>query len=93
LNSGASAWNKTDVDILKEALLKDYDKNTRPAQYKEKTNCHITMTLINIDLDEKRSVLTSHAWLKMNWSDTKLTWDNESYNGISELRVTADEVR
>jgi Neurotransmitter-gated ion-channel ligand binding domain len=91
--SGASAWNKTDVDSLKEALLTGYNVHTRPSANKEKTSCHITMTIINIDLDERRSVLSSHVWLKMNWSDSKLVWDPESNDNITELRISADEVR
>jgi Neurotransmitter-gated ion-channel ligand binding domain len=88
-----NAWNETDVDKLKADLLKGYDRLTRPAQFKEKTFCEIGVTLININLDETRGVLTSHAWLRMNWSDSKLSWDNESYGGIASLHVTADEVR
>lgn len=29
----------------------------------------------------------------MQWTDTKLKWDNSSYGGISVIRVSADEVR
>lgn len=92
LQSGSSAWNETDVDILKKSLFKNYDVLTRPENFQTVTNCHVTMTLINIDFDETRGVLTSHAWLKMNWTDSKLSWDKQMYN-ISELRVQSDEAR
>lgn len=47
----------------------------------------------NIDLDETKGTLSTHAWMKMNWSDSKLSWDNASYGGIDSLHLTADEVR
>lgn len=85
-------WNSTDLDILKHDLLDDYDPIIRPSSSKEANNLHIGMTLINIELDENRGVLTSHAWLKMNWSDAKLQWKPEDYNNIDQLRIGADEV-
>lgn len=51
------------------------------------------MTLLHIDLDETRGILTSHTWLRMNWSDPKLSWDNASYNGMGHVHFQADEVR
>lgn len=85
-------WNQTNVDRLKKDLLKDYDVNARPEHYMTTTKCNISITLINVDLDETRGVLTSHAWMKMVWTDSKLTWDNASYGGIDDLHVAADEV-
>lgn len=82
----------TDVDRLKKDLLEDYDPLTRPSNAKDANSLHVSITLINIDLDEKRGVLTTHAWLKMNWSDVKLSWDPKAYDGIQEMRVGADEV-
>lgn len=86
-------WNATDLDILKQDLLHDYDPILRPSNSKASNSIHVGMTLINIDLDENRGVLTSHAWLKMNWSDSKLQWKPEDYNGIDHLRIGADEVK
>lgn len=85
-------WNQTNVDRLRKDLLKDYDVNARPEHHMTATRCNISMTLINVDLDETRGVLVSHAWLKMTWTDSKLSWDNASYGGISNLHFAADEV-
>lgn len=82
----------TDNDILKKDLLDGYDPLTRPVANKDAVTLHVSITLINIDLDEKRGVLTTHAWLKMNWTDTKLAWDPKTYNSIEVLRLGADEV-
>lgn len=74
-------------------MLANYDKLARPEHQKVVTTCSIGLTLIHMELDETRGVLTTHAWLKMNWTDSKIKWDNSSYGGISDLRVAADEVR
>lgn len=71
--------------------MKDYNRFTRPEQYDTATKCYLGLTLIHMDLDETRGVLTTHAWLKMNWTDSKLSWDNESY-AMNDLHVAADEV-
>lgn len=86
-------WNQTDVDRLKQDLLTNYNRLTRPENQNTVTKCHLQLTVIHIELDETRGVLTTHAWLKMNWTDSKLSWDNGSYDGITEIRITADEAR
>lgn len=48
---------------------------------------------MHLELVESTGVLETHAWLSMNWTDDKLKWNPDIHNGISQLRVTADEVR
>lgn len=86
-------WNQTNVDRLKHDLLENYNTLTRPENHNKVTRCTLGLTIIHIALDEARSVLTTHAWARMNWTDSKISWDNKSYDGISEIRVTADEAR
>lgn len=88
-----TSWNQTYTDKLKQDLLKNYDKNARPHEHDSLTKCFVALTLIHIDLDETRGVLVTHAWLKMNWTDSKLSWNNASYGGQTLLHVAADEVR
>lgn len=76
---------------MKRELLKGYNRFTRPEQYETATKCDLGLTLIHMELDETRGVLASHTWLKMNWTDSKLSWDNNSY-GMNDLHVSADEV-
>jgi hypothetical protein len=85
-------WNDTDIDTLRKDLLDGYEINSRPSQANDANSLHVAMTLINIDLDENRGVLTSHAWIKMNWSDIKLRWDPLKYNNIQQIRMGADEI-
>lgn len=86
-------WNQTNVDRLRKDLLKNYDVNARPEHYATATHCNLALTIINLDLDEGKSVLKTHAWLKMNWTDSKIKWDNYSYGGITELHVQSDEAK
>lgn len=74
-------------------MLANYDRLARPEHHNVATICHVGITLIHMELDEARGVLTTHGWLKMNWSDSKMKWDNNSYGGITEIRVPADEAR
>jgi hypothetical protein len=85
-------WNETNVDRLKADLLKNYDRFSRPENYNVATQLMVAMTVIHMDLDETRGVLETHAWMRMNWSDSKLKWDPAQYDGIKELKLNADEV-
>ena len=86
-------WNQTNVDRLKHDLLNGYDPLNRPENNNKATKCNVALTVINIALDETRGVLTTHAWARLNWTDSKMSWDNSSYDGIGVIRVTPDEAR
>lgn len=45
-----------------------------------------------MELDETLGILETHAWLRMNWSDSKMKWDPKDYQDIKQLNVQADEV-
>lgn len=80
------------MDKLKADLLKDYDRLTRPENSEVATKCWLALTVIHMDLDEKEGVLETHAWLKMNWTDSKLKWDPKKYSDITTFNIHADEV-
>jgi Neurotransmitter-gated ion-channel ligand binding domain len=86
-------WNETNVDKLKAELLENYDRFNRPEHIQVPTQCHLGITVIHMELDETRGVLETHAWMKMNWSDSKLKWDTKAHGDIYQLNVAADEVR
>jgi hypothetical protein len=58
-------WNATWTDTLKRDLLLNYDKYTRPAQYYNATNVDLSLVLRYFDVDEVKSVMTVHGWVKM----------------------------
>ncbi|CAG5129113.1 unnamed protein product [Candidula unifasciata] len=79
----------TDEQRLFWKILHNYDKNTRPvfnSSHPVKVNIGITLTQI-FDLDEKNQVLTTNVWLDQQWTDEKLVWNPEDFNGLQKLRI------
>lgn len=92
LGASNTLWNDTDMDTLRNALLKDYDTHIRPNNFKTATELWVGMTVLHFEIVESTSTLETHAWLKMNWTDSKLKWDPKNFNGIDNLRLSADDV-
>lgn len=80
------------MDKLKADLLSGYDKLTRPENNAVITQCNVGLTVIYMELDETKGVLETHAWMRLNWTDSKLKWDPKNYDNIKQLNVHADEV-
>lgn len=72
--------------------MTDYDQLTRPENFNVATGCWVGLTVINMELDETKGILETHAWLRMTWNDTKLKWDPKDYENITQLNLAADEV-
>lgn len=86
-------WNETNIDKLKGELLQDYDRLNRPENFETATQCWLGLTIIHMELDETKGVLETHAWMRMNWSDSKLKWDPSKNSNITQINVQPDEVR
>jgi len=50
------------------------------------------LKLLQIDLDEKYQELISTAWIEMTWFDSRLTWNPDDYDGITEITVDVDRI-
>ncbi|XP_014911747.1 neuronal acetylcholine receptor subunit alpha-7-like isoform X3 [Poecilia latipinna] len=75
--------------LLKE-LLRDYNPMERPvANDSQALTVHFSFTLIQ---DEKNQILTTNAWLQMQWYDHYLQWNQSEYPGVKNLRFTPDQV-
>lgn len=72
--------------------MKNYDTSSRPEHSTVATKVLIALTLIHIDLDETKGVLTTNGWLKMNWTDSKLSWNPSDYENLASLHVAAGDV-
>ena len=68
-------WSATATDRLKRDLLKNYDKFARPAEPNATTACSIGLTVLHLEVDEIRSVMTLYSWIRMVRS---LTYYNQS---------------
>lgn len=58
-------WNSTFTDTLKKDLLLNYDKFARPEHHAMATKVGIKLTIRHIDLDESKSIMTTHSWIKL----------------------------
>ncbi|KAK7874314.1 hypothetical protein R5R35_007791 [Gryllus longicercus] len=85
-------WNETWTDKLKTHLLDHYDKFARPAQYSNTTVVVVDMTFRHVDLDELRSIMTVHGWVKMSWIDEKLKWSESEWGGLGVLHIADHEI-
>ncbi|XP_034030634.1 neuronal acetylcholine receptor subunit alpha-7-like [Thalassophryne amazonica] len=79
--------------LLRE-LLRDYNPMERPvANDSQPLTVHFSFTLMQVmDVDEKNQILTTNAWLQMQWYDHYLQWNQTEYPGVKNLRFTPDQV-
>ncbi|XP_053720900.1 neuronal acetylcholine receptor subunit alpha-7-like [Synchiropus splendidus] len=79
---------------LRDELLKDYNPLVRPVKnYSDPLTVKIGFTLVQIlDLDEKNQILTTNAWMTLEWTDTLLQWDSKKYNGIDIVRMPSRQI-
>nr|BBE49563.1 nicotinic acetylcholine receptor alpha6 subunit 4 [Nilaparvata lugens] len=45
-----------------------------------------------IDVDEKNQILTTNAWLNLEWNDYNLRWNASEYGGVKDLRITPNKI-
>ncbi|GLH00390.1 Acetylcholine receptor subunit alpha-like 1 [Gryllus bimaculatus] len=50
------------------------------------------MTFRHVDLDELRSIMTVHGWVKMSWIDEKLKWSESEWGGLGVLHIADHEI-
>ncbi|XP_056142435.1 neuronal acetylcholine receptor subunit alpha-7-like [Lampris incognitus] len=79
--------------LLRE-LLRDYNPMERPvANDSLPLTVRFSFTLMQVmDVDEKNQILTTNAWLQMQWYDHYLQWNQSEYPGVKNLRFTPDQV-
>lgn len=70
----------------------NYDKYARPAHHENRTDVTVSMTVRHIDINELRSVMIVHGWMKFTWNDEKLKWNASDYGGLSTLHMGDHEI-
>lgn len=75
-------------------LLVNYNPLARPSlSHKHPTNVTFDLSLSQlIDVDEKNQLITTNAWVTMNWIDFKLRWNASKYGGIDNIRLPYDKI-
>lgn len=74
---------------------REYNSLIRPVKTRSETiDVSFEMALIQIiTLDEKKQFMKTNIWLRLGWSDYKLTWDPSQYDGLNlSLRIDSDRV-
>ncbi|XP_076641331.1 nicotinic acetylcholine receptor alpha6 [Halictus rubicundus] len=79
---------------LLNALLSTYNTLERPvANESQPLEVKFGITLQQIiDVDEKNQILTTNAWLKLEWKDYNLQWNQSDYGGVKDLRITPNKL-
>ncbi|KAK7864224.1 hypothetical protein R5R35_002063 [Gryllus longicercus] len=79
---------------LLNALLGPYNTLERPvANESEPLEVKFGLTLQQIiDVDEKNQILTTNAWLNLEWVDYNLRWNETEYGGVKDLRITPNKI-
>ncbi|XP_066157968.1 neuronal acetylcholine receptor subunit alpha-7 isoform X6 [Euwallacea fornicatus] len=75
-------------------LLETYNVLERPvANESEPLEVKFGLTLQQIiDVDEKNQILTTNAWLNLEWTDYNLRWNETEYGGVKDLRITPNKL-
>ncbi|XP_055685537.1 neuronal acetylcholine receptor subunit alpha-7 isoform X6 [Lutzomyia longipalpis] len=75
-------------------LLATYNTLERPvANESEALEVKFGLTLQQIiDVDEKNQILTTNAWLNLEWNDYNLRWNESEYGGVKDLRITPNKL-
>ncbi|XP_017783651.1 PREDICTED: neuronal acetylcholine receptor subunit alpha-7 isoform X12 [Nicrophorus vespilloides] len=79
---------------LLKNLLDEYNILERPvANESEPLEVKFGLTLQQIiDVDEKNQILTTNAWLNLEWNDYNLRWNESEYGGVKDLRITPNKL-
>ncbi|XP_050313456.1 neuronal acetylcholine receptor subunit alpha-7 isoform X1 [Anthonomus grandis grandis] len=79
---------------LLNKLLDNYNVLERPvANESEPLEVKFGLTLQQIiDVDEKNQILTTNAWLNLEWTDYNLRWNESEYGGVKDLRITPNKL-
>ncbi|KAL1492785.1 hypothetical protein ABEB36_010978 [Hypothenemus hampei] len=79
---------------LLNMLLETYNVLERPvANESEPLEVKFGLTLQQIiDVDEKNQILTTNAWLNLEWTDYNLRWNESEFGGVKDLRITPNKL-
>ena len=78
---------------LRAHLMQNYDKSIHPVEdHNEAVTVKLGMALIHLDIDEKKSLLTADAWMRMSWNDPNLAWQTEIFENVSLIHFGSEEI-
>lgn len=81
------------LNELRKSLLKNYHTEVRPVVQNTNTTV-VSMIVYPIyvqDLEENRQILVMDAWLDLEWTDKRFTWDENVYGDVT-IDFKEDEI-
>lgn len=80
-----------DEDRLFDVLFmkRHYNRYSRPvAHANESVSVTMGISIVRIvDVNEQNEILRTNMWLKLSWTDPKLTWEPSEYGGLERISV------
>merc|ERR1712128_231072 len=90
-----NAFSRLIDDLFDDAgYEKDAIPMLKPADKKSNVNAinvGVGFSIITMDYDPSE-VLTASTWQKATWTDYRLKWDPEHYEGISNIKIPATKI-
>lgn len=79
---------------LKTKLLSKYIKTVRPVKnFSDIVQVKFDIALRTVvDLDEKKQMLASSAWIRIYWNDASLHWDPKNYSNIKTINFRSGDI-
>uniref|UniRef100_A0A8C3W8Y8 Cholinergic receptor nicotinic beta 3 subunit n=1 Tax=Catagonus wagneri TaxID=51154 RepID=A0A8C3W8Y8_9CETA len=81
-------------DMLLRDLFQGYQKWVRPVLHSNDTiKVYFGLKISQlVDVDEKNQLMTTNVWLKQEWTDHKLRWNPDEYDGIHSIKVPSESL-
>lgn len=76
----------------KERLVRDLTANYVTSVEPDNAVLKFSLSFICSTYDQDSHLLVSNAWEKMTWTDTRLSWSPEDYDGIELIRLSSQLV-
>ncbi len=72
--------------VLLQTILKDYDIRVRPVDdFHSPMEVNFSISLHQVQVDEKQQVITSNIWRILSWKDDFLNWNPTNYGNITQV--------
>ena len=52
----------------------------------------IGLAIIHFDVDEMKSVFSVDAWMRLGWTDHKLSWNPKDFGNLSKIHFGVNEI-
>ncbi|CAD5217217.1 unnamed protein product [Bursaphelenchus okinawaensis] len=79
---------------LYRTLLRNYESEVRPAmRYDHPVNVTFSFALTQIiDVDERKEIMTTNAWVRQSWIDYKLIWNPLDFDNVTTIHIPFDKI-